>query len=250
MPRYKMLIEYDGTPFAGWQRQPDRETVQQTIEEAIEKYCQENIRLQTAGRTDARVHAFGQVAHADLQIERDTYSIRQGLNYFLETVPISILDVERIPEGVDFHARFTAKSRHYMYRITRRSSKLALDVNRTWLVHEPLDLTAMRRGAAMMCGEHDFSSFRSKHCQAPSPVKQLDRLDITEPEHAPDELHIYASSQSFLHNQVRVMVGTLKNIGEGRLTPEDLPAIFEAKQREVAGVTAPACGLYFMRVEY
>lgn len=248
--RYKLTIEYDGTPYSGWQRQDDVPSVQQSIEEAIYKYCQEDIRLQVAGRTDAGVHARGQVAHADLQVDRDEFSVCQGLNYFLEHEAISILAVKKIAEGEDFHARFTAKSRHYLYRIVRRSPKLALDENRAWLVHESLDLDAMREAAKMLEGEHDFSSFRSKFCQGKTPIKTLDRLEIIEPEHAPGELHIYASSKSFLHHQVRIMVGTLKNIGEGKLSPEDLERIFEAKQRKSAGITAPACGLYFMRVGY
>ncbi len=248
MKRYKLTIEYDGSPYSGWQKQDHATSVQQTIEEAVHEYCQEKTGVYGSGRTDAGVHARGQVAHVDLTVDRSVFSIRQGLNYHLEGHPISILDVEEVPK--DFEARFSAKKRHYFYRIIERPSKLAIDQFRAWHVFEELDLEAMREAAKHLIGNHDFTSFRAAECQSKSPVKTLDRLDIfRHPEHY-EYVHFYVSAQSFLHNQVRIMVGTLKQVGEGKLRPDEIPSIFETRDRKVAGPTAPACGLYLTKVDY
>lgn len=245
MPRYKLTLEYDGTGLAGWQRQNDVPSVQQHLEEAIFRYCQEPAETAAAGRTDAGVHARGMVAHMDISTARDLYSIRQGLNYHLENKPVAVLEVEEVTE--DFHARFSAKKRHYRYIIINRPSKLVLDENRAWHLYRKLDIRAMTMGAQYLLGHQDFSSFRAAGCQSSGPMRTLDSITI----HTMDDQIIFeVSALSFLYHMVRNIVGTLAEVGMGERTPADVWKILQAKDRNVAGQTAPACGLYFMKVEY
>ena len=250
MPRYKLTIEYDGTPFCGWQKQGDVPTVQAVLEEAAKQFLGtgEPVEIYCAGRTDAGVHARGQVAHMDLPVARDLFSVRQGLNNFMLGHPIVVVKAEEVAE--DFHARFDAKRRHYLYRITNRSSRLALDVDRAWQVHGEFDLEAMREAASYLIGTHDFTSFRDKDCQSPSPIKTLDTLEILQRSTNPEALMIRCSAKSFLHHQVRKMVGTLTIVARGKWKPEHMKEILAAKHRTAAGPMAPACGLYLMRVDY
>lgn len=245
MPRYKLTIEYDGTGLAGWQRQNDAPSVQQYIEEAIERYCGVSCHVQCAGRTDAGVHATGQIAHVDLPKERDTYSIQQGINYHLKTDQISILSAESVDD--EFNARFDAKRRYYLYRIIMRSAPLAIERNRAWLVHDELDIAAMKEASSHLLGTHDFTSFRDSQCQAKSPIKTLDTLDITS--HG-TRIDIRLDALSFLHHQVRIIVGTLHQVGIGKWSPQDIITALQAKERRAAGPTAAACGLYLMKVDY
>lgn len=252
MPRYKLTIEYDGTPFSGWQKQdePGIMTVQKIMEDAAAKFLAtgDQVEIQCAGRTDAGVHARGQVAHLDLPVDRDLFNVRQGINIMMLPHPIAIVKAEHA--GEDFHARYDAKQRHYLYRITNRSSRLALDINRTWQVHGEFNLEKMREAARFLIGTHDFTSFRDKDCQSKSPVKTLDTLTITQRKNNPEQIMIRLSAKSFLHHQVRNMVGTLTEVALGKRSPESIKDILEARHRTAAGVMAPACGLYLMGVEY
>lgn len=245
MPRYRLDIEYDGTPFAGLQYQEGRPTVQGVIEEAVEKFCAERVTLHVAGRTDAGVHAFGQVGHFDLQRPREPDTIRDALNFHVRPWPVSILRVTEMPEG--WHARFSARKRHYRYRILDRRPPPVIDRNRVWHVKVALDVELMRAGARHLVGDHDFTTFRSVHCQGRSPVKTLERLEVAR---VGEEIHVEASARSFLHHQVRSLVGSLKLVGEGRQPPEWIAEILAARDRTRCGPVAPACGLYFMRVDY
>lgn len=245
MARYKLTIEYDGTPFAGWQRQADRWSVQQALEEAIEKFSGEAAVTQAAGRTDAGVHALGQVAHFDLEREWDPFRVREALNYHLKPDPVAILACELVSEA--FEARFSALARHYEYRILNRRPRPALEARRVWHVAVPLDAESMHRAAQTILGTHDFTTFRDAQCQARSPVKTLDRLDVRrEGEH----VVITAGARSFLHHQVRSMVGSLKLVGEGKWTPEGFRAALDARDRARCGSLAPPDGLYLIRVDY
>jgi tRNA pseudouridine38-40 synthase len=245
MPRYKLTIEYDGTAFQGWQRQASGLTVQDALESAVNHFCGSQQIVSGSGRTDAGVHARGQVAHVDLPKTCSPYSIQQGLNYHLRSHLISVLKVEEVDDT--FHARFSAIERCYEYHILNRSAALALDLNRAWLVYKPLDIERMRQAAAYLVGKHDFSAFRAQECQASSPIKTLDELSMQQ-----NDTHIifFARARSFLHHQVRNMVGTLKIIGEGKLEAVDVDRILSSKDRTQAGPTAPACGLYLMKVSY
>ena len=253
MPRYKLTIEYDGTNYAGWQKQPDRPSVQESIEKAVAQFAGEAAEVFGAGRTDAGVHATAQVAHIDIARDADPFSVMQGINYYLFTQApdetpvnrIAITHAERVSE--EFHARFSATKRHYLYRINNRRARLGLEAGRAWHVIEPLDDKAMHKAAQLLVGKHDFSSFRDTQCQAKSPEKTLEKLDI---KRAGDEVHIYASARSFLHHQVRIMVGTLALVGKGRWSEADLQASLEAKHRTKGGPTAPPEGLYLIGVEY
>ncbi len=251
MPRYKLTVEYDGTNLHGWQRQDGPASAQQHIEEAILDTMKEDVRLHVAGRTDAGVHAIAQVAHFDSDVERDPYRIMQGINHALRGTAVVINNVERIAEGADFHARFTAKRRYYLYRILNRPSRIAIEAKRAWHVRRPLDIDAMREGAKFLVGRHDFTSFRSTACQANSPVKDLGTLEINEID-SPfgREIRITTDAQSFLHNQVRNMVGTLSLVGQGKWQAEDIKKALEAKDRKAGGTNAPPHGLYFMKVDY
>jgi tRNA pseudouridine38-40 synthase len=245
MPRYKLLIEYDGGPYRGWQYQAEGPTVQGSIETAIEKFDGRRVTIQGAGRTDAGVHALGQVAHVDLQSDHDGGTVRDALNFYLRPEPIAILAAERA--GDDFNARFSATKRHYLYRIVNRRPDLTLDLPRAWRVARPLDVAAMREGAGRLVGHHDFTTFRSTECQAKSPVKTLDQLDI---ETEGWNVNVIVSARSFLHNQVRSMVGSLVHVGEGKWSPDDLAAVLAARDRTACGQVAPPQGLYLVRVDY
>ncbi|HXP03570.1 MAG TPA: tRNA pseudouridine(38-40) synthase TruA [Stellaceae bacterium] len=245
MPRYKLTIEYDGTGLVGWQRQPNGPSVQAALEDAIAKFCGETVRVHGAGRTDAGVHALAQVAHLDLAREHPPDTIRSALNHFLRPVPISVLRVE--PVAPDFDARRSAMGRVYRYRILNRRPPPMLDRMRVWHVAPPLDLAAMRAGAGHLIGRHDFSTFRDSLCQAKSPVKTLDALEVTR---EGDEIHIEARARSFLHHQVRNMAGTLKLVGLGQWSPDDVATALAARDRRAGGPTAPAEGLYLVEVTY
>lgn len=245
MPRYKLTIEYDGTPFVGWQVQDNGRSVAGAITEAFSKFAGETPKVSGAGRTDAGVHALGQVAHVDLAKDWDTDTIRDALNAHLRPEPVAILNVEAV--AADFDARFSAKARHYLYRIANRRADLALDRDRAWRLTRPLDARAMHEAAQKLVGHHDFTTFRSTECQAKSPMKTLDKLDVSRDG---DEIRIEASARSFLHNQVRSMVGSLVQVGEGKWSAANLADALQAKDRTRCGPVAPACGLYLARVDY
>jgi tRNA pseudouridine38-40 synthase len=245
MPRYKLTIEYDGAPFAGWQIQADQVTVQGVLTAAIEGMAGDRSLVQGAGRTDAGVHARAQVAHVDLIKEWDTDTVRDALNAHLRPHPVAILSVERVAD--DFNARTSAVKRHYLYRIINRRSDLTLDAGRAWRVPRPLDTATMRAAAQRLVGKHDFTTFRSTECQAKSPVKTLDVLNVARDG---EEIVITAVARSFLHNQVRSMVGSLVIVGEGKWSPDDLADALGARDRTACGPVAPPDGLYLMRVDY
>lgn len=245
MPRYRIDIEYDGTPFVGWQRQAAGQSIQGAIEAALEAFCGEAVGIRAAGRTDAGVHALGQVAHFDLAVSRDVFRIREALNFHLKPHPIAVLACAEVP--AEFDARFSAVKRHYLYRILTRRSRPALQLNRVWWVPKPLDAAAMHIAAQHLVGHHDFTTFRDAQCQAKSAVKTLDRLDVTR---IGDEIEIRASARSFLHHQVRSMVGSLKHVGDGRWQPDDVRRALHACDRSACGVVAPASGLYLVQVDY
>lgn len=245
MPRYRLLVEYDGKPFQGWQRQANGPSVQQSIEEAILQFTGEDIRLGVAGRTDSGVHALGQVAHADLTKDWDPNRIMEAANYFLKPIPVKILDVTLMTG--DFDARFSAKGRHYRYNIINRRPPLTLEAGQAWHVKHPLDHEAMHDAAQRLLGTHDFTTFRHVHCQAKSPVKTLDKLDVVRKD---NQVQIYASSRSFLHNQVRSLAGSLVMVGDGRWTSADLVSALNAKDRKRCGPVAPPHGLYLLKVDY
>ena len=246
MPRYKLTIEYDGTPFLGWQVQASGRTVQGRLAEAIAGFSGETFNPRGAGRTDTGVHARGQVAHVDLARDWPVDTVREAINFYLKPDPIAVLTAERV--GDDFDARFSAVARHYRYQIINRRARLALEENRAWHVVRPLDDAAMRAAAVALTGHHDFTTYRSAQCQAKSPLRTLDRLDVTRT--AGDEIIIEASARSFLHNQVRSMVGSLKLVGEGRWPPQEVGAALAALDRTRCGALAPPQGLYLMHVDY
>ncbi len=245
MPRYRVTIEYDGTPFVGWQRQAAGVSIQGAIEAALYAFCGELVTLRAAGRTDAGVHARGQVAHFNLEQSREPFRIREAINYHLKPAPITVLDCSQVE--ADFDARFSAVKRHYLYRILNRRSRPALDQNRVWWVSVPLDAERMSEAARSLIGNHDFTTFRAAQCQAKSPQKTLDRLDV---QRDGDEIQVRASARSFLHHQVRSMVGTLKHVGDGRWHVDDVRRALEARDRSRCGVVAPSSGLYLVGVDY
>ena len=245
MPRYKLTVEYDGRPFAGWQIQADQLTVQGLLTAAVEALSGDKTLVQGAGRTDAGVHARAQVAHADLTKEWDIDTIRDALNAHLRPHPIAILAAERAAD--DFNARTSAIRRHYLYRIINRRADLTLEAGRAWRVPRPLDAAAMDKAAQSLIGKHDFTTFRSTECQAKSPVKTLDILKV---ERSGEDVYVTSVARSFLHNQVRSMVGSLVPVGEGKWNPDDLVKALEARDRAACGPVAPSDGLYLMKVEY
>ena len=245
MPRYKLIIEYDGRPFCGWQVQADQLSVQGALASAIEALSGEKRLVQGAGRTDAGVHARAQVAHVDLTKEWDTDTVRDALNAHLRPYPIAVLTTERVTD--DFNARTSAIRRYYLYRIVNRRADLTLDAGRAWRVPRPLDTDTMHKAAQSLIGKHDFTTFRSTECQAKSPVKTLDVLGV---ERDGDEVRVTAVARSFLHNQVRSMVGSLVCVGEGKWTTEDMRKALDARDRTACGPVAPPDGLYLMRVDY
>src|SRR5262245_11601104 len=245
MSRYKLTLEYDGAPFAGWQIQVDRLTVQGVVTAAVEALSGEKILVQGAGRTDAGVHAVAQVAHVDLAKDWDIETVRDALNAHLRPHPVAILKAERAAD--DFNARTSAIRRHYLYRIINRRADLALEAGRAWRVPRPLDVDAMQKAAQRLVGKHDFTTFRSTECQAKSPVKTLDVLSVSR---NGDEVMVTAVARSFLHNQVRSMVGSLEAVGEGKWNADDLSRALAARDRAACGPVAPPDGLYLMRVDY
>lgn len=245
MPRFRLTLEYHGGGFVGWQRQENGRSVQQAVEEAIRAITGAAVDTIVAGRTDAGVHARGQVAHFDLDRDFRTDRLRDGLNFHLREQKIAVLDAAVAPD--DFSARLSATARHYLYRILNRRPPPALEAGYVWHVPVVLDAEAMHGAAQLLVGHHDFTSFRSTECQAKSPEKTLDQLSV---QRAGDEIHIRTHSRSFLHNQVRIMAGSLKLVGEGRWSADDLRAALEAKDRRAAGQTAPPEGLTLMQVDY
>jgi tRNA pseudouridine38-40 synthase len=245
VPRYKLTIEYDGAGFVGWQRQANGLSVQEALETAFERFCGERPTVFGAGRTDAGVHARAQVAHVDLLREADPETIRSAVNHHLRPHPITLLAAESAPPGFD--ARLSARSRHYLYRILNRRAPPALARGRVWHVAPALDAEAMQEGARHLVGHHDFSTFRDSLCQAKSPVKTLDVLEVSR---AGEEIRIAARARSFLHHQVRNMAGTLKLVGLGQWRPEDVATALAARDRRAGGPTAPAEGLTLIAIEY
>ncbi|MFQ5972890.1 MAG: tRNA pseudouridine(38-40) synthase TruA [Alphaproteobacteria bacterium] len=245
MTRYKLTLEYDGGPFVGWQRQASGLSIQGVLEQAIDAFSGQRTEVIGAGRTDAGVHATGQVAHFDLERERPARVVRDGLNHHLRPHPIVVLSAEAA--GDDFHARFSAIGRRYRYRILNRRAPAALERGHTWWVPVPLDADAMASAATILVGEHDFTTFRASDCQARSPVKALDRLEVVRDG---DEIRIDAKARSFLHRQVRNIVGSLKLVGAGKWSTGDMRAALEARDRRAGGPTAPASGLCLVSVEY
>jgi tRNA pseudouridine38-40 synthase len=245
MPRYKLTIEYDGRPFVGWQRQANGLSVQEAIETAFLGFCGHDVSIRGAGRTDAGVHALGQVAHADLARDWEPYQLREALNAHLKPQPVAVRLIE--PVADTFDARFSALRRHYLYRIINRRAPLTLEAGRAWLVKRVLDAGEMHEAAQILVGRHDFSTFRAAECQATSPIRTLDRLDITKDG---EVIEIRASARSFLHHQVRSIVGSLELVGAGKWSAADLRAALESCDRARCGMVAPADGLYFVAVDY
>lgn len=246
MPRYKATIEYDGTPFVGWQIQANGPSVQGALSDAIHDFCGERVRVQGAGRTDAGVHARGQAAHFDL-VNKDwpADKVRDAVNYHLRPAPVAVIDCSVVAD--DFDARFSATARHYLYRIVQRRAPVVLERDRVWRVPVRLDGGLMAEAAGELVGHYDFSTFRAAGCQAKSPIRTLDRLDVTV---RGEEIRIQASARSFLRNQVRSMVGCLKAVGDGRWSAADLRAARDARDRACCAAVAPAAGLYLMQVDY
>jgi tRNA pseudouridine38-40 synthase len=245
MTRWKLTIEYDGEPFMGWQRQEHGPSVQQTLEEALQRMTGEQAQFIGAGRTDAGVHALAMSAHVDVERDMTPHRLREGLNALVRPHPISVLEVE--PVADDWHARFSCTGRRYLYRILARRAPPALDAGRVWHIPARLDVEQMRDGAAHLIGRHDFTTFRSAQCQSDSPVKTLDRLEVAQ---AGEEIRVVAAARSFLHHQVRSMVGCLALVGRGQWAPEDMRKALEARDRSALGFNAPPHGLYFVEAVY
>ena len=245
MTRWRLTVEYDGAPFMGWQRQDHGPSVQQTLEEALQRMTGEETSVAAAGRTDAGVHALAMSAHVDLTRELTAHRLREGLNALVRPQPISVLEVEQVAE--DWHARFSCVGRRYLYRILSRRAPPVLDAGRVWHIAVPLDVNAMGEGAAHLVGRHDFTTFRSAHCQSDSPVKTLDELEVSR---AGEEIHVIAAARSFLHHQVRSMVGCLAMVGRGQWRPDDIGKALDARDRAALGFNAPPHGLYFVEAVY
>lgn len=245
MPRYKLIIEYDGRPFCGWQRQAHDLSVQQVLEEAIARFSGETITTQAAGRTDAGVHALGQVVSFDLSREWDPFKIREALNYHTKPHPVAIVEAEAVPDT--FEARFSATARHYEYRILNRRARAALDDGKVWHVPVELDADAMHAAAQLILGKHDFSTFRAAECQANSPIRTLELFSVSR---QAEMIVVTARARSFLHSQVRSMVGSLKLVGDGKWQPRDFRSALDAAERARCGPLAPPDGLYLTGVSY
>jgi tRNA pseudouridine38-40 synthase len=245
VPRYKLILEYDGTPFVGWQIQRAGTSVQGVLTDALARFCGHSVKVAGAGRTDAGVHATGQVAHVDLAKDYRADKVRDAVNAHLRPHPVAVISAEKVADSFD--ARFSAKKRHYLYRIVNRRADLALDRTRAWRVPRRLDVEAMNDAAQKLIGKHDFTTFRSTECQAKSPVKTLDALAVSRDG---DEVRIETSARSFLHNQVRSMVGSLVLVGDGKWRADDLNDALAATDRARCGPVAPPEGLYLMRVDY
>lgn len=245
MPRYSIVVEYDGTPFVGWQRQPDALSIQGVIEDAVFKFSGEEVTIRGAGRTDAGVHALHQVAHLDLEKSWEPGRVRDAVNFHLKPHPVAVVSCSQVSETFD--ARFSAIQRRYLYRILCRRAPPVLDRNRVWWLLAEIDAGAMADAANVFIGHHDFTTFRATQCQAASPVKTLDRFDV---EKIGDEIRCTVVARSFLHNQVRSMVGSLKHVGEGKWSKADLASALAARDRTACGTVAPASGLYLADVIY
>jgi tRNA pseudouridine38-40 synthase len=245
MPRYKLTIEYHGGPFAGWQRQENAPSVQEALEQAAEKLDQAPVTVQGAGRTDSGVHALGQVAHIELARDLPPDTVRDALNHHLKPHPVAVLEAE--PVGEDFHARFSATKRHYLYRLIDRRPPLTLDKGQAWRVPKPLDADAMHAAAQSLVGTHDFTTFRDAQCQAESPVKSMDAARVSRLD---EEVQFTCSARSFLHRQVRSIVGSLVEVGTGKWSPAEFRSALEAADRKRCGPVAPPDGLYLVAVDY
>jgi tRNA pseudouridine38-40 synthase len=245
LTRFRLTVEYDGRPFMGWQRQAHGPSVQQAIEDAAHAVTGETVTLHAAGRTDAGVHGLGMVAHLDVAKPFTPFRLMEALNARLRPHPVAILECAAVPD--DFHARFSCIARHYEYRIANRRAPLTFEAGLAWRLSSALDADAMHIAAQALVGHHDFTTFRSVHCQSASPLKTLDRLDVAR---AGDRIVVQASARSFLHHQVRSMVGCLSLIGQGKWTAADLKAALDAKDRAALGLNAPPDGLYFVRADY
>lgn len=245
MTRWRLTVEYDGGPFMGWQRQDHAPSVQQTLEEALQRMTGEPAQVLAAGRTDAGVHALAMAAHVDVMTSLSPHRLREGLNALVRPQPVSVLEVETVAD--DWHARFSCVGRRYLYRILNRRAPPALDAGRVWHIGVPLELEAMQAGAAHLVGRHDFTTFRSAQCQSDSPVKTLDRLEVNR---VGEEIHVTAAARSFLHHQVRSMVGCLAMVGREQWQPDDMRTALEARDRGALGFNAPPQGLYFVEAAY
>ena len=245
MPRYRLTVEYDGRPFCGWQRQANAVSVQQVVEEAIARFSGESVSIQAAGRTDAGVHALGQVVSFDLSRQWDAFRVREALNFPTKPHPVAIVEASRAAD--DFEARFSATARRYEYRILNRRARAALEEGRVWHVAVPLDAAAMHAAAQLILGRHDFTTFRASECQANSPIRTLERLEVSR---QGEMVVVAARAQSFLHSQVRSMVGSLKLVGEGRWTPAQFRGALDVRSRAACGPLAPPDGLYLTGVDY
>lgn len=245
MKRFRITLEYDGGPYVGWQRQDNGRAVQEVVEAAIKDFCGETVTVYSAGRTDAGVHALAQVAHFDLEKDFEADKVQGALNYHLKQDPVSVIAAEIVDD--DFHSRFSAIEREYLYRILNRRAKPALDLGRVWQIPVALDVQAMHRAAQELVGKHDFTTFRATRCQAKSAEKTLDELSVTR---VGDEIHIKARARSFLHHQMRNITGTLKLVGLGKWNARDVRDALEARDRSRGGQTAPPDGLYLVRIGY
>jgi tRNA pseudouridine38-40 synthase len=245
MPRYKLIIEYDGRPFVGWQIQDNGPTVQGVLAAAAQAFCGEKVVIYGAGRTDAGVHALGQVGHIDLSKAWDADTVRDAMNAHLRPHPVAVLSAEQVEDTFD--ARFSARKRHYLYRIINRRADLTFERGRAWRIAKMLNSAAMHAAAQRLVGRHDFTTFRNVECQAKSPVKTLDQLDV---HRIRDDIHVVASARSFLHTQVRSMVGALALVGEGKWTADNLSAALEKRDRTACAPVAPPDGLYLTSVDY
>lgn len=245
MTRWRLTVEYDGGPFMGWQRQDHGPSVQQTLEEALERMTGEQAVCHAAGRTDAGVHALAMSTHVDVMKSLTPHRLREGLNALMRPHPVSVLDIAEVSD--DWHARFSCVGRRYLYRILARRAPPALDAGRVWHIAVPLDLEAMREGSRYLIGRHDFTTFRSAQCQSDSPVKTLDSLKVS---HVGEEIHVNAAARSFLHHQVRSMVGCLAMVGRGQWQSVDIRKALEARDRGALGFNAPPHGLYFLEAVY
>ncbi|MET0307911.1 MAG: tRNA pseudouridine(38-40) synthase TruA [Sphingomonas sp.] len=245
MTRFALTVEFDGRPFMGWQRQDHGPSVQQAIEDAAHAVTGEAVTVHAAGRTDAGVHGLGMRAHLDVARQITPFRLMEALNALLRPAPVAILDCVAVAD--DWHARFSCLARHYEYRILTRRAPLTWEKGLAWRVPQPLDVAAMQAGAARLVGRHDFTTFRSAHCQADSPVRTLDRLDVVADG---ERISVFASARSFLHHQVRSMVGCLALVGQGKWSPDDMTDVLEARDRARLGLNAPPDGLFFLRADY
>ena len=245
MPRYKLILEYDGGPFVGWQRQENGPSVQGAVEQAVEALTGAPAKVFAAGRTDAGVHAVAMAAHVDIDKDLEVDVVRDAVNYHLKPAPISVLSAARVPD--DFHARFSCIRRSYEYRIVNRRAPLALDKGRAWRIAQMLDAEAMHDAAQVLVGRHDFTTFRAAQCQAKSPVKTLDEISVSR---AGEDIFLRCAAPSFLHHQIRSFAGSLVEVGRGKWRTRDLKAALDAASREACGPVAPPDGLYFLRADY